>query len=74
MNQNNFQQFPFIIPLFSDTCKHTKKKTKVGDIIGCTFEVECSVGGFLILKQIIVHFFFKTIVKVLSCWYEPLVI
>jgi hypothetical protein len=28
----------------------------------------------LILKQIIVHFFFKTIVKVLSCWYEALVI
>jgi hypothetical protein len=28
-------------------------KTKVGDIVGCIFEVECSVGGFLILKQII---------------------
>jgi hypothetical protein len=28
-------------------------KTKVGDVVGCIFEVECSVGGFLILKQII---------------------
>jgi hypothetical protein len=41
----------FIIPLFltlADTLK-----TKVGDVVGCIFEVECSVGGFLILKQII---------------------
>jgi hypothetical protein len=28
-------------------------KTKVGDVVGCIFEVECTVGGFLILKQII---------------------
>jgi hypothetical protein len=28
-------------------------KTKIGDVVGCIFEVECSVGGFLILKQII---------------------
>jgi hypothetical protein len=28
-------------------------KTKVGDVVGCIFEVKCSVGGFLILKQII---------------------
>jgi hypothetical protein len=28
-------------------------KTKVGDVVGCIFEVECSAGGFLILKQII---------------------
>jgi hypothetical protein len=29
-------------------------KTKVGDVVGCIFEVECSIGGFLILKQIII--------------------
>jgi hypothetical protein len=28
-------------------------KTKFGDVVDCIFEVECSVGGFLILKQII---------------------
>jgi hypothetical protein len=28
-------------------------KTKGGDVVGCIFEVEGSVGGFLILKQII---------------------
>jgi hypothetical protein len=28
-------------------------KTKVGDVVGCIFEVKCSVGGFFILKQII---------------------
>jgi hypothetical protein len=28
-------------------------KTKVGDVVGCIFEVECTVGGVLILKQII---------------------
>jgi hypothetical protein len=27
-------------------------KTKVGDVVGCIFDVECTVGGFLILKQI----------------------
>jgi hypothetical protein len=32
-------------------------KTKVGDVVGCIFEVECS--GFLILKQIIVYFLTK---------------
>jgi hypothetical protein len=31
-------------------------KTKVGDVVGCIFEVECTVGGFLILKQIIYCF------------------
>jgi hypothetical protein len=51
-DQNDCQQFYFITPLFSDTSKHTK--TKVGDVVGCIFEVECSVGGFFILKQIIV--------------------
>jgi hypothetical protein len=25
-------------------------KTKVGDVVGCIFEVECSVGGFLIFE------------------------
>jgi hypothetical protein len=28
-------------------------KTKVGDVVGCIFEVEGSVGGFLVLKQIV---------------------
>jgi hypothetical protein len=50
-DQNDCQQFYFITPRFSDTFKHTK--TKVGDVVGCIFEVECSVGGFLILEQII---------------------
>jgi hypothetical protein len=26
-------------------------KTKVGDVVGCIFEVECTVGGFLILYK-----------------------
>jgi hypothetical protein len=34
-------------------------ETKVGDVVGCIFEVECSVGGFLILEQIIERFFEK---------------
>jgi hypothetical protein len=42
-------KFSFITPLFSDTWKTLK--TKVGDGCRCIFEVECSVGGFLILKQ-----------------------
>jgi hypothetical protein len=37
---------------FSDACKQTLK-TKVGDVAGCIFEVECNVDGFLVLKQII---------------------
>jgi hypothetical protein len=48
---NNCQQFSFITPLFL-TLANTLK-AKVGDVVGCIFEVECSVGGFLILKQII---------------------
>jgi hypothetical protein len=47
------QQFSFITTFFSDTADTLK--TKVGDVVGCIFEVECSVGGFLILKQIIVY-------------------
>jgi hypothetical protein len=45
------QQFSFITTFSSDTCTnlHTLK-TKVVDVVGCVFEVECSVGGFLILK------------------------
>jgi hypothetical protein len=31
----------------------------VGDVVGCIFELESSVGGFLILKQIIVYFLIK---------------
>jgi hypothetical protein len=52
--RNDSQQFSFITPFFltlADTLK-----TKVGDVVGCIFEVECSVGGFLILKQIMVNF------------------
>jgi hypothetical protein len=44
---NNRQQFSFITPLFL-TLANTLK-TKVGDVVGCIFEVECSVSGFLIL-------------------------
>jgi hypothetical protein len=33
-------------------------KTKVGDVVSCIFGVECNVGGFLILKQIIFYFLF----------------
>jgi hypothetical protein len=40
----------FITPLFP-TLANTLK-TKVGDVVGYIFEVECSVGGFSILKQI----------------------
>jgi hypothetical protein len=40
-------------PIFFLTLADTLK-TKVGDVVGCIFEVECSVGGFLIFKQIII--------------------
>jgi hypothetical protein len=50
-DQNDCQQFSFITPLFP-TLANTLK-TKVGDVVGCIFDVECTVGGFLILKQII---------------------
>jgi hypothetical protein len=50
-DQNDCQQFSIITPLFP-TLANTLK-TKVGDVVGCIFDVECSVGGFLILKQII---------------------
>jgi hypothetical protein len=53
-DQNDCQQFYFITPHFL-TLPNTLK-TKVGDIVGCIFEVECSVGGFLILEQIIQTF------------------
>jgi hypothetical protein len=48
-DQNDCQQFSFITQLFSAATL----KTKVDDVVCCIFEVECSVGGFLILKQII---------------------
>jgi hypothetical protein len=48
-DQNDCQQFPSITLPFSAATL----KTKVDDVVRCTFEVECSVGGFLILKQII---------------------
>jgi hypothetical protein len=54
-DQNDCQQFSFITPFFP-TLANTLK-TKVGDVVGCIFDVECSVGGFLILKQIIDRFF-----------------
>jgi hypothetical protein len=49
------EQFSLITPLFSDTADTLK--TKVGDVVGCIFEVECTVGGFLILKRIIQTFY-----------------
>jgi hypothetical protein len=49
-DQNDCRQFSFITPLFP-TLANTLK-TKVGDVVGYIFEVECSVGGFSILKQI----------------------
>jgi hypothetical protein len=51
-DQNDCQQFSFITPLFP-TLENTLK-TKVGDVVGCIFEVECNVGRFLILKRIII--------------------
>jgi hypothetical protein len=51
LRQNRLSKIFFHNPTFFDTCKQTK--TKVGGVVGCIFEVECSVGGFLILKQII---------------------
>jgi hypothetical protein len=50
-DQNDCRQFSLITPLFP-TLANTLK-TKVCDVVGYIFEVECSVGGFLILKQII---------------------
>jgi hypothetical protein len=47
-DQNDSQQFSFITPLFT-TLANTLK-IKVGDVVGCIFDVECSVGGFLVLK------------------------
>jgi hypothetical protein len=41
-------------------------KTKVGDVVGCIFEVECSVGGFLILKQIIEYIFLTSVIRLRS--------
>jgi hypothetical protein len=44
-DRNDCQQFSFITPFFSDTADTLK--TKVRDVVGCIFEVDCSVGGFL---------------------------
>jgi hypothetical protein len=56
-DQNDCQQFYFITPRFPDTSKSENTpntlKIKVGDVVGYIFEIEYSVGGFLILKQII---------------------
>jgi hypothetical protein len=54
-DQNDCQQFSFITPLFARIANALK--TKVGDVVSCIFEVECSVGGVLILKQIICDHF-----------------
>jgi hypothetical protein len=54
MTKTTVQQFSFITPLFSDTADTLK--TKLRDVVGCIFDVECTVGGFLILKQIIIRF------------------
>jgi hypothetical protein len=43
-DHNDGQEFSFITPLFSDTADTLK--TKVGDVVGCIFEVECSVVDF----------------------------
>jgi hypothetical protein len=48
---NNCQQFSFITPLFSDTCKHTKNKSWRRFRLYFRGRMQC--GGFLILKQII---------------------
>jgi hypothetical protein len=45
---NSFLSLPHFFLILADTLK-----TKVGDVVGCIFQVKCSVGGFLILKQII---------------------
>jgi hypothetical protein len=47
-DRNDCQRQPHFFLRLADTLK-----TKVGDVVGCILEVECSVGGFLILKQII---------------------
>jgi hypothetical protein len=49
-DQNDCQQFSFITPLFPILANTLK--TKVGDVVGCIFDVECRVGGFFTLKQI----------------------
>jgi hypothetical protein len=43
-DQNDCQQFSFITPLFPILANTLK--TKVGDVVGCIFDVECRVGGF----------------------------
>jgi hypothetical protein len=54
-DQNDCTTVFFHNPTFFLT--HATLKTKVGHVVGCIFEVECTVGGFLILKQIISSFF-----------------
>jgi hypothetical protein len=53
-DQNHCQQFFFITPLFSGTCRYTKNKS--WQRCRLYFRGRCSVGGFLILKQIIGNF------------------
>jgi hypothetical protein len=53
--QDNSHPFTRHAPQFFLTLANTLK-AKVGDVVGCIFQIKCSVGGFLILKQIIVTF------------------
>jgi hypothetical protein len=65
--KNDCQQFSFITPLFP-TLANTLK-TKVGDVVGCIFDVECSVGGFLILKQIIGLVIFPSVTRLTPLYF-----
>jgi hypothetical protein len=61
-DQNDCQQFYFITPRFSDTPKHTKNKS--WRRCRLYFRGRSSVGGFLILKQIIVGILMIGFVKI----------
>jgi hypothetical protein len=42
-------------------------KTKVGDVVACIFEVECTVGGFFILKQVTsIYLFISEVCRVVE--------
>jgi hypothetical protein len=42
-------------------------KTKVGDVVACIFEVECTVGGFFILKQVTsIYLFISEVCRVVK--------
>jgi hypothetical protein len=52
-NTMNYDQNDCPTVFFHNLTFFWHTKNKVGDVIGCIFEVECTVGGFFILKQII---------------------